>query len=96
MYRVLHYSLDLMNPRNLRISPTLFLLAAMYWLMPLPVIFPSGAIIVKGQLFSERGSTNVPTFDPAFLGNGSVADVQANTLAPNVPANNESAWGGDM
>ncbi|KAF2464849.1 uncharacterized protein BDR25DRAFT_346417 [Lindgomyces ingoldianus] len=75
----------LLSFRDLSTSPLLFLLASLYWLTPIPVIFPSGAVVVTGRTFNEPASLSVPTFNSTFLGNGSNADVIRHSLVPNIP-----------
>ena len=59
-------------------TPVLWLCAALHWCIPIAMIYPSGAIIVKPIPLNRTYNTTVPTFDPmnnklfdniAFYGN---------------------------
>lgn len=68
---------------NIRASPALFLLVALYWAIPLAVVFPSGALTVEGRLHQLTGtSRGLPSFNPAFTGNGTLDDALQYSLAP--------------
>ena len=49
-------------------APELWLCAALCWCIPIAMIYPSGAIIVKSIPLDRTYNTTVPTFDPTYFG----------------------------
>lgn len=72
----------LFNSSHITASPVLFLLVALYWIIPLAVVFPSGALIVVSRPHASPFKTKVPIFDPEFTGNGTLDDSLQFSLLP--------------
>ncbi|KAK0118144.1 hypothetical protein ONS95_012450 [Cadophora gregata] len=64
----------------LRAAPTLCALAAIMWLSQIASSFPPGAITITTAQRVEFSSVSVPTFNASYMGNGSGAEANANSL----------------
>ncbi|ORY14544.1 hypothetical protein BCR34DRAFT_227937 [Clohesyomyces aquaticus] len=82
LYVIQQNLLALPHFENARASPTLFLLTCLTWLVPLAILFPSGAIVVTGKLFETSSDIRLPIFNPADIGNGSLSDALRHSLTP--------------
>jgi hypothetical protein len=83
LYSLQRQFFTLFHLDNFRASPFLVAIMCIYWLTPIAVIFPSGALIVEGKPFPRTLDAKVAHFDPAYYGNGSFEDALKYSLAPN-------------
>ncbi|KAI9730399.1 MAG: hypothetical protein M1834_005909 [Cirrosporium novae-zelandiae] len=67
-------------PDVLASAPLLCLCAAVCWCVPVAMIYPPGALTVEPRSFLQTVNMSVPTFDPTFRGNGTLADLERHAL----------------
>jgi hypothetical protein len=65
----------LFHPRVLLKAPSLCAMAFLGFTIGLAVIFPPGALTVKGKVYESIQSQSVGVFNASFMGNGSVDDA---------------------
>lgn len=77
---VLTNPLYLGNVQLLTVAPIPFICALICWCIPIAMIFPAGALTVESKSFHTLANQSVPTFDPAFIGNGTFAGMMTEAL----------------
>ena len=60
--------------------PLGFLLAVLYWSIPIATIFPPGAIMVAPKTSNFMDHSIVPTFNASDVGRGDVQAISAGSL----------------
>ncbi|KAL3257833.1 hypothetical protein ABHI18_006503 [Aspergillus niger] len=77
---VLTNPLYLGNVKLLAVAPIPFVCALICWCIPIAMIFPAGALTVESKSLHILKNQSVPTFDPAFMGNGTFSGMMAEAL----------------
>ncbi|GKZ30031.1 hypothetical protein AbraIFM66950_007551 [Aspergillus brasiliensis] len=77
---VLTNPLYLGNVQLLAVAPIPFICALICWCIPIAMIFPAGALTVESKSLHVLANQSVPTFDPAFMGNGTFTGMMAEAL----------------
>lgn len=68
-------------PSIIKITPILFMIAILIWLIFIAIIYPPRALTVSSEPFSRSQQILVPNFDPSFIGNTSQIDARDKHLA---------------
>lgn len=81
LFKITSNPLLLFNPGLLKTAPLLYILASFALLLPIAITFPQGALIVTSTSASSTPDTVVPTYNGAYIGNGSSDAVYPNAFA---------------
>lgn len=78
--RMPHDPTCLFNWQAIRLMPLLFICALGTWMVGIAAIFPPGGLIVRSHDFQTSNLMEIPVYDAAFRGDGTVFDLQNNAL----------------
>jgi hypothetical protein len=80
LFAITSSPLQLLSWDVLLSAPFICFAAVVSFCIPAIMSFPPGALVVVSKPLVQTLNITVPTFDPAFLGNGSVEDLIDRTL----------------
>jgi hypothetical protein len=81
LFKITQNPIMLFFPEGVKATKILFLLALFSWTLPIAITFPPGALIVVSTSEDSVSSISVPTYDGAFMGNGTGYSARQVSLA---------------